>query len=550
MLYPILDLLGAYASKYGQVCNSSIYCTGELLHSVQLAKIFPDSKTFVDLKLLNSEEEIFSCFIRLMAITDNSPTRDQLMAFLDQHFEEKEELLYWHPPDYQSHPPVLNKIKNLNILLFAKDIISMWPTLGRKVSTDVAWNSEYYSFLYVPKGFIISGGRFKELYYWDSYWIVRGLIISNMMETAKGMIENFLHLVKRFGYVPIGSRIYYLGRSQPPLLTWMVYDYFAATGDIKWLKNIIPVVESELTYWLENNKLEMKVKGIEYKLLRYSSVSKVMGPRPESYYEDYMNAKKVPESIHDVFYTHITSAAESGWDFSSRWVTHSGDMQFNPTDVTTAQILPVDLNSIFAGSLKKFGELKSKLKLSGTKWYRLAKEWRYAIDFFFWDPEDGVWYDFDSQTMSKRKKFYLSCAAPLWAGAVEVYNIKDHAKRFISYLQSTGVLQYNGGVPVSLWKTGEQWDFPNAWPPLQSILIGALENSNCSQGKRLARKLAKVWFSANYIGYKKSQKMFEKYSCLNPGEQGQGGDYEVQNGFGWTNGVILELIQNYGDMLY
>lgn len=382
MLYPILDLLGAYASKYGQVCNSSIYCTGELLHSVQLAKIFPDSKTFVDLKLLNSEEEIFSCFIRLMAITDNNPTRDQLMAFLDQHFEEKEELLYWHPPDYQSHPPVLNKIKNLNILLFAKDIISMWPTLGRKVSTDVAWNSEYYSFLYVPKGFIISGGRFKELYYWDSYWIVRGLIISNMMETAKGMIENFLHLVKRFGYVLHGSRIYYLGRSQPPLLTWMVYDYFAATGDIKWLKNIIPVVESELTYWLENNKLEMKVKGIEYKLLRYSSVSKVMGPRPESYYEDYMNAKKVPESMHEVFYTHIKSAAESGWDFSSRWVTHSGDMQFNPTDVTTSQILPVDLNSIFAGSLKKFGELKSKLKLSGTKWYRLAKEWRYAIDFF------------------------------------------------------------------------------------------------------------------------------------------------------------------------
>lgn len=293
----------------------------------------------------------------------------------------------------------------------------------------------------------------------------------------------------------------------------------------------------------------MKVKGIEYKLLRYSSVSKVMGPRPESYYEDYMNAKKVPESMHEVFYTHIKSAAESGWDFSSRWVTHSGDMQFNPTDVTTAQILPVDLNSIFAGSLKKFGELKSKLKLSGTKWYRLAKEWRYAIDFFFWDPEDGVWYDFDSQTMSKRKKFYLSCAAPLWAGAVEVYNIKDHAKRFISYLQSTGVLQYNGGVPVSLWKTGEQWDFPNAWPPLQSILIGALENSNCSQGKQLARKLAKVC-SANYIGYKKSQKMFEKYSCLNPGEQGQGGDYEVQNGFGWTNGVILELIQNYGNMLY
>lgn len=514
-----------------------------------MAKVLPDSKSFVDLKLLMSEEAIVKSFDTFMAETDNAPNSVQLTNFLEQHFEDKDELRYWRPPDFDPNPPVLQGIKNHNLLEFAKDIINIWPKVGRNVAMDVARKPEQYSFLYVPKGFVVPGGKTDELYYWDSYWIIRGLLISNMAMTARGMIENFLYLVTQYGYIPQGTRIYYLGRTHPPFLTWMVSDYITVTGDKLWLKQNIAIVEAELQFWLDNRAFPIELRGYNYTLLRYVSDKNSQGPRPEFYYDDYENAQKLPDRLRKTFYDQMKSTSESGWDFSSRWLMNAGTKsEFNVTDVNTSQILPVDLNSIFAAALQKMGNLRNKLGFTkqAQKWWSLAGKWRDAIENVFWDHEDGIWYDFDTRTMARRKHFYMSCAAPLWASAVEPWQAPERARYFVRYLHASGVLKFPGGVPTSLWHTEELWDYPNVWPPLQAMLIGALENSDCSEAKRLAKRQIEIWVRANYLGYKKWDKMFDRYHCTNVGEHGSSGEYTVQYGYGWTNGFMLELLQRYG----
>lgn len=550
-----LGLLGACAQTFCFVpaCNSSIYCSGELLHKVQLARIFPDSKTFVDLKLVYSENETLTDFGKLMDDTKRNPTRAQLASFVDSHFLEGMELKEWMPLDFNPEPPVLDQITDPKLKQFAKNVVSIWAKLGRKVESDVAENPDRYSFLYVPNGFIVPGGRFKELYYWDSFWVVRGLLISNMTQTASGMIENLLHLVEKIGYIPNGSRTYYLGRSQPPLLAAMVASYYAATGDLGWLEKHVPTVEKELNYWLSKKKVTVKVKGSNYMLLRYMSDESGVGPRPESYYEDYTSAQVLPtEDMREDFYHEMKSAAESGWDFSTRWfVTARGEAIGNLTDVHATRILPVDLNAIFAGALELVGDFRNRLKdrREAKKWWSLAKYWRSAIKNVMWDPNDGVWYDYDAEARSPRKYFYPSCATPLWTGSIEPNDAPKYAAKLVKYLLSTGALDFPGGVPASVLHSGEQWDYPNAWPPLQSILIGGLENSGYDEARKLAKEQATIWLRANYIGYNHWQKMFEKYSAVQPGHQGGGGEYGVQDGFGWTNGVALELLQRYGKEL-
>nr|UYZ39132.1 soluble trehalase 1A like protein [Apocheima cinerarius] len=551
-LYPVLGLLGACAQALSTTPDycSSLYCSGELLHRVQLARIFPDSKSFVDLRLVRAENETLADFSKLMQETKHNPSREQLARFVDQHFLDGNELDEWLPPDFDPNPPILDQIRDPKLKQFAKNVIGIWAKLGRKMKPEVTQHPDRYSLIPVPNGFIVPGGRFKELYYWDSFWVVRGLLISNMTQTAKGMIENLLHLVDKLGYIPNGSRIYYLGRSQPPLLTAMVASYFAATGDLAWLEQHVPTVEKELQYWLDKKKVTVEVKGRNYMLLRYLSDRKSEGPRPESYYEDYTSARVLPnDTTREDFYMEIKSAAESGWDFSSRWfVTAADEVVGNLTDVRATRILPVDLNAIFAGALELAGDFRNRLKnrREAQKWWSLAKYWRSAIENVMWDPIDGVWYDYDIEARAPRRHFYPSCATPLWTGAIEPYDAPKYAAKFVEYLLSSGALDFPGGVPASILHSGEQWDYPNAWPPLQSILIGGLENSGYEEATRLARELAQLWIRANYIGFSQWKKLFEKYSAVQPGHQGGGGEYGVQDGFGWTNGVALELLQRYG----
>lgn len=547
----LLAVSAVCAEELPPSCVRPVYCDSKLLHYVQLARIFEDSKTFVDLELKNDENTTLAAFAVLLNTTNDNPTKEQLKEFIDEYFSAVGELENWTPPDYSPQPAFLAGITDKNFRNFGKSVNDIWPTLGRKVKSIVFEEPDRFSLVPVDNGFIIPGGRFTELYYWDTYWIIEGLLVSGMHNTVKGVIQNLLQLVKKFGHVPNGSRWYYQQRSQPPLLTAMVSLYFRATNDIKFLEDNICTLEAELEYWLGTQLITFKVGDRAYTLLRYNVPSK--GPRPESYYEDYTNAQQfgTPERQQQ-FYTDLKSGAESGWDFSSRWfINKDGNNNDTLLTLRATEIIPVDLNAIFANALKNVAHFQAKLlnRRKAAHWERLAKQWRTTIAEVLWNDDDGVWYDWDLANGRHRKYFYPSNVAPLWIGAVDKQFIRKNAPRILAWLDNSHGLDFPGGVPTSLSRSGEQWDFPNAWPPLVSLTVNALEALDTKEGSQKAREVAQTWLRACLKGFNSTKQMFEKYDVELPGKIGGGGEYTVQTGFGWSNGVILEFLAKYGHVV-
>lgn len=185
------------------------------------------------------------------------------------------------------------------------------------------------------------------------------------------------------------------------------------------------------------------------------------------------------------------------------------------------------------------------------KWKNYSENWQRrqtAISNVLWNPAKGVWQDLDIGADSHRDYFYASNILPLFASC-KGKNETRTENTVLSYLQNSGVLQYEGGFPTSLDTTGQQWDFPNGWPPLQHMAIWGMSQSQNQQLKTEAFSLANKWIISNWIAWNRSRNMYEKYSTESPGKGGSGGEYGVQEGFGWSNGVVLELLNKYGDRL-
>lgn len=527
-------------------CESPIYCYGELLKTVQLARIYNDSKTFVDFKLIHPQNETLENFKVWQEQTGNNPTKDDVRRFVNENFEPGNELENTTLTDFDPNPKFLDEIKDLDVQNFTRQLILKWPTLARHIKTEVTQNSQLYSIIPVDNPFIIPGGRFREYYYWDSYWIIDGLLLNNMRETVKGMIDNFLSLVNRFGFVPNGGRVYYLRRSQPPLLTPMAYLYYQNTKNTEWLKKSIGTLEKELKYW-SNQTVKVRQGLTQYTLLRYYAPSE--GPRPESYGEDYATAGYFtdPQRKQQV-YTDLKSGAESGWDFSARWIfNEQGGNNANLSFIQTSRVIPVDLNAFYCGALREISELYYNLgNLAKGVEYRIKYEdLKRAINQVLWNKEDKIWYDYDIKLNKHRRLFYPSSVTPLWSKCYDEWVGNALGQDVVDYLNKKGVLDYLGGIPTSDDNTGEQWDFPNAWPPLQDIVVRGLQNSKNKAAVTEAEILAKRWINSNMIGYNRTKAMFEKYDAVVPGQYGEGGEYEVQEGFGWSNGVALRFVKDY-----
>lgn len=193
----------------------------------------------------------------------------------------------------------------------------------------------------VIRSVIVPGGRFREFYYWDSYWIIRGLLHSEMYDTAKGMLENFLSIINRFGFIPNGGRIYYSERSQPPLLAAMIKAYVDETKDLEFMKNATPILEREFYFFYNNHMVD--VKG--FPLATYGDKS--TGPRPESYLEDILTANELEsDQEKEDMWSELKAGAESGMDFSSRWFIKNGTNEGDLRDLKCRSIVPVELNAI------------------------------------------------------------------------------------------------------------------------------------------------------------------------------------------------------------
>lgn len=532
-------------------CDSNIYCYGKLLHTIQMASLYHDSKTFVDMKMKFTQNETLRLFEDMMSRSHDNPSRLDLERFVNETFDPPgSEFEFWDPSDWKQSPGFLKNISDPAFQEWAGDLNHLWKSLGRKMKEDVRINEDHYSIIYVPNPVIVPGGRFREFYYWDSYWIVRGLLLSEMYDTVRGMLGNFISIVERIGLIPNGGRVYYNRRSQPPLLTPMVLSYIEATNDWNFVKANIDTLDKEFKFWIDKHVVSVEKDGKHYRLARFLDYSS--GPRPESYREDIQSAQIFQtEGEKENFYRQLKAGAESGWDFSSRWFILNGTNKGNLTNTMATNILPVDLNSIMYWNAVILSDFHKRLNNASQALYyeEVAKEWLEAVDKVLWHEEVGAWLDYDILNEVKRDYFYPTNLSPFWTGCFDPAKRDDYVGKVLKYLEKTRITVNLGGIPSTLEHSGEQWDYPNAWPPLQYIMIIALDNSGDPAAKDLAYELTEKWVRSNYKAYNDTHGMYEKYDATVFGGGGGGGEYEVQLGFGWTNGVIMELLQKYGERL-
>ncbi|XP_028274674.1 LOW QUALITY PROTEIN: trehalase [Parambassis ranga] len=547
-----LTLFSCVRSALPPPCDSQIYCTGPILHQVQTAKLFDDDKYFVDMKLKAAPDAVLSAFHNLSNESPNVTVAPaKLKAFLSTYFDKPgTEFETWTPTDWHDKPKFLDGIADDSLRVWAGKLHELWKSLGRKIHTNVRDHPEFYSQIYTPHPVVVPGGRFRELYYWDSYWVINGLLLSEMTDTARGMILNFLHLVNRYGFVPNGGRIYYERRSQPPFLTLMVESYYQATKDEEFLRSALPVLEKEYGFWMENRSVAVTVNDTTHVVNRYDV--QVGLPRPESYSDDLELAEGLSDEHKDLLWTDLKAGAESGWDFTSRWyIDEDGGGGHNNGTLRathTSWVLPVDLNALLCRNERTLASFHRALgdDDSAAAYDQAAARRQEVVEALFWDAERGAWFDINLLTFSNHFEFYPSNLAPVWA---QCYSQAEMGEKAVKYLKGSGALQFPNGVPTSLRESGQQWDYPNAWPPLQHMLIEGLSKLPSEDAKQLAFDLAQRWIKTNWLAYIKHKAMFEKYDVNGDGKPGGGGEYEVQLGFGWTNGVALQLLDQYGEAL-
>jgi len=514
--------------SYTKPQQCSVYCEGEVLSTIQEAGIFIDSKTFVDMPMKSDPEDI----IKEFKLLQNHSVSTLSQFLRDNFLTAGSELLSWTPTDWVEQPQFIQSIKSEEYKEFATQVNGMWKALGKQLIQDVNDNPQRYSILPQRNPFIVPGERFHEFYYWDTYWIIRGLLTCDMKVTAKGILENAFDLIDEYGFIPNGARVYYLTRSQPPLLSEMVRYYYENTKDIDLLRTAVPYLEKEYSYWMKTHAVELPGG---YILNRFFTESK--GPRPESYREDMHSIKDMSEEQAHSFFSNIIAGAESGEDFTSRWFADGTDLK----SISTQEFIPVGLNSImykFEANMIYFYE---KLEMNTSIDFKQALNNRKAaMDKFLWDASSFQWYDYSLLNHSKILRAYPSNWFPIWAGAYD----PTLSKELLESLQNSGLIQI-GGVLTTHLESGQQWDNPNTWAPHQSLVVQLLEELATPESIQLAETVAQRWIKTTYLGYKTTRMMHEKYNALIPGAPGSGGEYPPQIGFGWTNGVTLEFLDLY-----
>ncbi len=506
-----------YCAAQDSLPKSPDVLFGELFVEVQMNRIFPDGKTFADCVPLKSPDEILKAW---RETKKKSPDVNALKQFVEEYFE--------LPPvsdsSYRSDSrhPITSHIQEL------------WKQLRREPDTLVRSGS----LLPLPHPYIVPGGRFREIYYWDSYFTLLGLKESREYELMENMVDNFAYLINRYGHVPNGNRSYYLSRSQPPFFFMMVELLATIKGD-QVLTQYLPALEKEYQYWMEG-ATALK-KGQSFKrvvslpddvvLNRYWDEAET--PRPESYREDIETAGKSSRPKPQV-YSHLRAAAASGWDFSGRWFADGKTL----SSIETANIIPVDLNSLLVGFENA---LARAYKIAGqdsvaTIYSEAAEKRQQAIEKYCWSREQQFYTDYNFKKKSLTRQITAAGLFPFVFFSHKQGYLSVVARQAATVVQDKLLAQ--GGLLTSSNNTGEQWDAPNGWAPLQWMAVSGLARSGQIG---LAKEIAQRWTSLNEKVYSESGKLMEKYNVLDLTKPAGGGEYAAQDGFGWTNGVYLAL---------
>ena len=434
----------------------------------------------------------------------------------------------------------------------------LWDILSRPPDQEI----EGSSCIPLPFPYIVPGGRFREIFYWDSYFTMLGLsVCPERFCLIESMIDNFAYLIDSFGFIPNGNRTYFLSRSQPPFFASMIQLLSDLSEDRSsiWRK-YLPQLEKEYHFWMrgkdqlpENHMFHQvcvsavqilsHLKNVQLQHVVRLANGTILNrywdplttPRPESFPKEMDECEKAQAIFgvdEETFYMHNRAACESGWDFSSRWFKDGRSKAAN----RAAHLIPVDLNCLihFLETLLAsiYAEQNDDQSLQLSKRFEeLADIRKQAIQTTFWSDESGFFMDYDPIDCCCTSILSLAGVYPLFFNiATEEQAASVHQRLKNDFLQQ-------GGLQTTLQRTGQQWDSPIGWAPLQWIAYTALRNYGFHP---LANEIRFRWLNLNDQVYRQTGKMMEKYNVVDRIEGG-GGNYPLQDGFGWTNGVYLRL---------
>ena len=496
---------------------NQIHELGILFEEVQLKNVLGDGKTFPDCLPKRKLDEISTDYL-----TQKDYPEFDLKKFILENFLLPEAISTGYKSD-------LSKSIEYHIS-------TLWDVLTRQPDKQAG------SLIPLPHPYLVPGGRFREIYYWDSYFTMLGLRESGRADLTQNMVDNFAFLKDRFGYIPNGNRTYFLGRSQPPFFSLMVkllHEEIKEEIDddeLDPLAKYLPHLEKEYHFWMrgtselnENNPAVHRVVRMPDGSILNRYWDEFDSPRPEAYKEDIALSHQSSQKP-DVLFRHLRAAAESGWDFSSRWFKDEKSFE----SIHTTEIIPVDLNCLLFYLEKTLSEIYQYVgnNARAGQFLLLANQRKASIKKFCWDEERKFFFDFDFILQRQKQPYTAAAAFPLFveiatpdqALAVEVILKRDFLKA--------------NGLTTTLNHSGQQWDAPNGWAPLQWIGFKGLRNYGFEE---TAAQIRKNWLSIIDKVFSSTGKMTEKYNVWSHEGKAGGGEYPNHDGFGWTNGVYLAM---------
>lgn len=488
----------------------------ELFVAFQTGEIVADEKSISDAIPLEKPDEILSKYHSLKSAKDFD-----LKSFFFAHF-------------HIASPEGRSFVSDTSIEV-DEHIRKLWKVLYRAPDDKMA--REGHSLIPLKHPYIVPGGRFNEIYYWDSYFTMLGLKAHGEYELIESMIENFAEMIRSFGFIPNGNRSYFLSRSQPPFFSLMVLLLYGIKGQEVLIK-YLPALEKEYAFWMNGQEClsnhHMAQEHVVYMgenktLNRY--FDKKNTARVEMFATDLQMASKCERRAEELF-ANLRAACESGWDFSSRWLKDPEKLE----SIISTHILPVDLNCLLY-QLERTLCLAWKIKKNPEKsrHYKVrSKNRKDQILSTFW--KEDFFYDYDFFEKKHTKIQSLAGIYPLFFKIAD----KNQAQSCAKLLEQEFLK--SGGLLATTFKSGQQWDAPNGWAPLQYIAVKSLENYGYHQ---LADKVRERWIFLNKKVYKETGKLLEKYNVVDIELPSGGGEYPVQDGFGWTNGVLASFLNDF-----
>lgn len=486
---------------------------GDLFVAVQMSRVYADGKSFVD-----ARPRVLPAVIRERYANEHRLPGFSLTEFAHAHFE-----LATHASPAGPRTEIREHIH------------ALWPQLVRLHPSAIDGDS----LLPLPRPYVVPGGRFQELYYWDSYFTMLGLVVDGRRDLATDMLADFAELLRRYGFIPNSSRSYMLSRSQPPFFFKMV-ELLHADDPAAGFERYLPELLREHAFWMDG-EASLGAGQAHRRVLRTSDGALLNRywddrdtPREESWREDVESAAAAPERPAQEVWRDLRAGAESGWDFSSRWCADPARIE----TIETTAIAPVDLNALLCGLEQAIaaGATRKGDAALAAGFEARASERAHLLRTLFWTGEpldegqgQGHFADFRWRQPRTMRPLTAAALMPLFLG------IATPGQAATMAIQTARQLLGANGLLTTAQTSGQQWDAPNGWAPLQWIAAQGLARYGHDA---LACEIAGRWCASVRRVFQATGRLLEKYDAAQD-RPGGGGEYETQDGFGWTNGVYV-----------